>query len=75
VAYAENKAFAKQVKADHRATVAANKAAKQAAKIERAKARLEKLLSKQVGAVGTKAKRAAKRPSKAVITKGEPVAA
>ena len=45
--------------------------AKRDAAVERAKARLEKLLSKQVGAVGTKAKRAAKRPSKAVVLTGE----
>jgi len=38
--------------------------------IFRAQARLEKLLSKQVGKVGTKAKAAARRPSKAVVTYG-----
>ena len=44
--------------------------AKRAAAIAKAEARLAKLLSKQVGAVGTKAKKAAKRPSKAVVTYG-----
>jgi microcystin-dependent protein len=42
--------------------------AKREAAIAKAQARLEKLLAKQVGAVGAKAVRANKRPSKAVVT-------
>ena len=41
--------------------------AKRAAAIAKAQARLEKLLSKQVGAVGAKAVKANKRPSKGVV--------
>ena len=41
--------------------------AKQAAAIAKAEARLAKLLAKQVGAVGAKATKANKRPSKGVV--------
>ena len=41
--------------------------AKRAAAIAKAEARLAKLLSKQVGAVGAKAAKANKRPSKGVV--------
>ena len=37
-------------------------------KLEKAQARLAKLLSKQVGPVGSKAIKANKRPSKAIVT-------
>lgn len=74
----------KQARADYKNGRAALKAEKAAARLEkqqalalkreqaifRAQQRLEKLLSKQVGKVGTKAKAAAKRPSKAVVTYG-----
>ena len=43
-------------------------ATKREAAIAKAQARLEKLLAKQVGAVGAKAVRANKRPSKPVVT-------
>jgi len=45
---------------------AAAKAAKVAMQVEKAQARLQKLLEKQVGSVGVKAIKANKRPSKAV---------
>ena len=47
----------------------AKRASKVAAAIAKAEARLQKLLSKQVGPVGSKARKAAKRPSKAIVTK------
>jgi len=53
----------KRVKAEAKAAAAT---AKREAAIARAQARLEKLLAKQVGAVGAKAVKANKRPSKAV---------
>ncbi len=46
------------------------KAAKVTAAIQKAEARLQKLLDMKVGAVGSKARKFAKRPSKAVIVKG-----
>lgn len=45
------------------------KAAKVSAAIAKAQARLDKLRDMQVGAVGSKARKFAKRPSKAVVTK------
>ena len=53
----------KRVKAEAKAATAAEK---QAAAIAKAEARLAKLLAKQVGAVGAKAVKANKRPSKGV---------
>ena len=46
------------------------KAGKVEAAIQRAQARLAKLLDKQTGAVGTKARKAAKRPSKGTVLTG-----
>jgi hypothetical protein len=46
------------------------KAAKVTAAIQKAEARLQKLLDMKVGAVGSKARKFSKRPSKAVIVKG-----
>ena len=63
----EMKAMAKQAKANALAE-------KRALAIVRAQARLEKLLAKQAAPVGTKAKKAAKRPSKAVVLKGQEAA-
>jgi hypothetical protein len=48
---------------------AKEKESKIASAIAKAEARLQKLLSKQVGAVGAKAIKAAKRPSKAITVK------
>jgi len=45
------------------------KAAKVTAAIQKAEARLQKLLDMKVGAVGSKARKFAKRPSKAVTVK------
>lgn len=56
----------REAKAANAAAKAEAKAAKVAAAIAKAEARLQKLLSKQVGAVGSKARKAARRPSKAV---------
>ena len=53
----------------------AAKAGKVEAAIQRAQARLAKLLDKQTGAVGTKARKAAKRPSKGVVLTGAEAAA
>ena len=50
-----------------KATKIAAAEAKRAAAIVKAEARLAKLLSKQVGAVGAKAVKANKRPSKGVV--------
>lgn len=73
-AYNENKAAAKAAKADARLQKQQAKAIKQEQAIVRAQLRLEKLLAKKVGAVGTKAKKAAKRPSKAVVLTGKEAA-
>ena len=59
-----------QARQEAKVAKAQAKALKQEQAIFRAQARLEKLLSKKVGPVGTKAKAAAKRPSKAVVTVG-----
>ena len=59
---ADLKAGKELLKADR----AAAKAAKVAMQVEKAQARLQKLLEKQVGSVGVKAIKANKRPSKAV---------
>ena len=62
----EQKLDAKIAKAEARKTKEAAAAAKREAAIAKAQARLEKLLAKQVGAVGAKAVKANKRPSKGV---------
>jgi hypothetical protein len=62
----EQKLDAKIAKAAARRTKEESAAAKREAAIAKAQARLEKLLAKQVGAVGAKAVKANKRPSKAV---------
>ena len=73
-----------QTRTDYKNGRAALKASKQAARLEKAQAkalkqeqaivraqlRLQKLLEKQAAPVGTKAKKAARRPSKAVVTYG-----
>jgi multidrug resistance efflux pump len=59
----------KQERENAKAAKAEAKATKQAAAIAKAQARLQKLLEKQAAPVGIKAKKAAKRPSKAVVTK------
>ncbi len=69
--YQENRAAVKAAKAEARLQKQQAKALKQEQAIVRAQLRLEKLLAKQVGAVGTKAKKAAKRPSKAVVLTGQ----
>ena len=58
---------AKETKAANAAAKAAAAEAKRAAAIAKAEARLAKLLAKQVGAVGAKAVKANKRPSKGVV--------
>lgn len=73
-AYSENRAASKAAKADARLQKQQAKAIKQEQAILRAQLRLEKLLAKQVGAVGTKAKKAAKRPSKAIVLTGQEAA-
>lgn len=73
-AFATNRANAKAAKADARLQRQQAKAVKQEQAILRAQLRLEKLLAKQVGAVGTKAKKAAKRPSKTVVLTGQEAA-
>jgi histone H1/5 len=60
------RANAKAAKAATAEAKAAAATAKREAAIAKAQARLEKLLAKQVGAVGAKAIKANKRPSKAV---------
>jgi microcystin-dependent protein len=59
--------LAKETKAANAAAKAATAEAKRAAAIAKAEARLAKLLAKQVGAVGAKAVKANKRPSKGVV--------
>ena len=68
--YTENRAAAKLARASAAQAKAAAKAEKQAAAIVKAQARLQKLLEKQARPVGTKAIKANKRPSKAVVTYG-----
>ena len=60
----------KQERENAKAAKAEAKASKQAAAIAKAQARLEKLLAKQAAPVGVKALKAARRPSKAVVTYG-----
>lgn len=61
--------FKRNERAAAKAEREALKASKVAAAIAKAEARLQKLLAKAVGPVGAKAKKAAKRPSKAIVTK------
>ena len=68
--YAENRASAKLARASVAQAKAKAKAEKQAAAIVKAQARLQKLLEKQAQPVGSKAIKANKRPSKAVVTYG-----
>ena len=63
----QNDMFQKRVEKQSAARAKAKeKESKIANAIAKAEARLQKLLSKQVGAVGAKAIKAAKRPSKAI---------
>ena len=64
------KAKAKAAKADALLQKQQAKALKQEQAIVRAQLRLQKLLEKQAKPVGTKALKAARRPSKAVVTYG-----
>jgi hypothetical protein len=73
-AYAANRAAAKAAKADARLQKQQAKALKQEQAIIKAQARLQKLLEKQAKPVGTKAIKAAKRPSKAMVLKGQEAA-
>jgi hypothetical protein len=73
-AYAANRAAAKAAKADARLQKQQAKALKQEQAIVKAQARLQRLLEKQAKPVGTKAIKAAKRPSKAVVLKGQEAA-
>ena len=67
--HAQCRADLKAGKALLKADRAAAKAERQAAAIAKAQARLDKLLAKQVGAVGAKAAKANRKPSK-VVTYG-----
>ena len=67
--HAQSRADYKAGKELLKADKAAAKAEKQAASIAKAQARLDKLLAKQVGAVGAKAAKANRKPSK-VVTYG-----
>jgi hypothetical protein len=69
-AIAVEKRLTAQAKADAKAAKAARAAEKRAAAILKAEARLQKLLEKQAAPVGVKAKKAARRPSKAVVATG-----
>jgi hypothetical protein len=60
----------KQERFDKAEAKAEAKAAKVTAAIQKAEARLQKLLDMKVGAVGSKARKFAKRPSKAIVTVG-----
>ena len=68
--YNENRANAKLARASVAEAKATAKAEKQAAAIVKAQARLQKLLEKQAQPVGSKAAKANRRPSKAVVTYG-----
>jgi len=61
---------AKLAKSEARRTKAEQAEVRRSAAIAKAQARLEKLLAKQVGAVGAKAAKANRKPSKAVVTEG-----
>ena len=67
---ANAKLFRKNDLALKREAKAKAKAEKQAAAIEKAQARLQKLLEKQAQPVGIKAAKANRKPSKAVVTYG-----
>jgi hypothetical protein len=66
----QEKLDAKLAKSAARQERDAKAEARRSAAIEKAQARLEKLLAKQVGAVGAKAAKANRKPSKAVVTEG-----
>ena len=68
--HAQAKAKAKAAKADALLQKQQAKALKQEQAIVKAQLRLQKLLEKQAKPVGTKALKAARRPSKAVVTYG-----
>jgi hypothetical protein len=70
----EARVEAKQAKAASKAEKAKALQAKRAAAIVKAQARLQRLLEKQAKPVGTKALKAAKRPSKAIVLKGQEAA-
>ena len=63
-AHAQARDTLKWIAAEKREAKAKAKADKQAAAIVKAEARLQKLLAKQAGLVGTKAAKAARRPGK-----------
>ena len=65
---------AKILKSAERAARASARQEKREQAIVRAQARLQRLLEKQAKPVGTKAIKAAKRPSKAVVLKGQEAA-
>ena len=64
------KAIVAELSAKAKTERQAAKAGKVEAAIQRAQARLAKLLDKQVGPVGAKAAKAAKRPSKGTVLTG-----
>ena len=68
--YTENRAAAKAAKADALIQKRQAKALKQEQAIVKAQLRLQKLLEKQAQPVGSKAAKANRRPSKAVVTYG-----
>ena len=69
-ALATQKALVAELSAKAKAERSAAKATKVETAIAKAQARLQKLMSKQVGPVGAKASKAAKRPSKGVVLTG-----
>jgi predicted alpha/beta superfamily hydrolase len=73
-AHQEKRAALKAEKAALRLEKQQAKALKQEQAIVRAQLRLEKLLAKQVGPVGAKAIKAARKPSKVVVLKGQEAA-
>ena len=70
----EARVEAKILKSAERAARASARQEKREQAIVRAQARLQKLLEKQAKPVGTKAIKAAKRPSKAIVLKGQEAA-
>jgi len=66
----QEKLDAKLAKAEARRNREAKAEARRSAAIEKAQARLQKLLDKQTGLVGVKAAKANRKPSKAVVTEG-----
>ena len=70
----ESRAEAKILKSAERAARASARQEKRELAIVKAQARLQRLLEKQAKPVGTKALKAAKRPSKAIVLKGQEAA-